>query len=64
MKITCPTCQKNYTINPEKIPAHITTAKCKACGHSMPLKPASAKKSSPAAGNSKSSACTAAANTV
>ena len=53
MQITCPNCKKNYTINPEKIPAHITTAKCKACGHTMPLKPASAKKSSPAAENSK-----------
>ena len=37
MKITCPKCQKNYTINETKIPAGVKTAKCKACGHPMPL---------------------------
>jgi len=38
MKITCPNCQKIYTINKAKIPPGIKAAKCKACGHSMPLK--------------------------
>jgi predicted Zn finger-like uncharacterized protein len=38
MKITCSNCQKSYQINEAKIPAGIKTAKCKACGHSMPLK--------------------------
>jgi predicted Zn finger-like uncharacterized protein len=38
MKITCPNCQKNYNINETKIPAGVKTAKCKACGHPMPLK--------------------------
>ena len=38
MKITCPSCQKNYNINDAKIPAGVKTAKCKACGHPMPLK--------------------------
>ena len=38
MKVTCPNCQKNYNINDAKIPAGVKTAKCKACGHPMPLK--------------------------
>jgi len=38
MKITCPHCQKIYTINKAKIPPGTKAAKCKACGHSMPLK--------------------------
>ena len=46
MRISCPNCNKTYSINPEKIPSHITTAKCKACGHAMPLNPAAANKSS------------------
>ncbi len=37
MKITCPNCQKIYTINEAKIPPGAKTAKCKTCGHSMPL---------------------------
>ena len=49
MQITCPNCKKAYSINPEKIPSDITTAKCKACGHKMPLKPAPAVKLSPPA---------------
>jgi len=38
MKVTCPNCQKNYNISNAKIPAGVKAAKCKACGHSMPLK--------------------------
>jgi predicted Zn finger-like uncharacterized protein len=38
MKISCPKCQKKYHINSAKIPAGVKTAKCKACGHPMPLK--------------------------
>ena len=38
MKITCPNCKKNYNIDPSKIPAKVTTGKCKACGHGMPLR--------------------------
>ena len=43
MKITCPNCQKKYTINQAKLPSGIKTAKCKACGQSIPLKEAPAK---------------------
>ena len=49
MQITCPNCKKTYTINSEKIPSNITTAKCKACGYTIPLKPPPTIKSSPAA---------------
>ena len=38
MKITCPNCQKIYTINKAKIPPGTKAAKCKACGQSMLLK--------------------------
>jgi predicted Zn finger-like uncharacterized protein len=38
MKITCPNCQKIYTINKAKIPPGTKAAKCKACGHSILLK--------------------------
>jgi len=38
MKITCLNCQKNYNLNESKIPTGVKTAKCKACGHPMPLK--------------------------
>ena len=48
MQITCPNCKKSYAINSEKIPPNITTAKCKACGHRMPLKSEPPKKLSPA----------------
>ena len=37
MKITCPNCQKKYTINEAKLPTGVKTAKCKACGQRMPL---------------------------
>ena len=43
MKITCPDCKKTYNIDPNKIPAKVTTAKCKACGSSMPLRQTVAK---------------------
>ncbi|MCP4625211.1 MAG: hypothetical protein GY850_17070 [bacterium] len=45
MKITCPNCQKKYTINEAKLPAGVKTAKCKACGQKMPLGKAPAKPS-------------------
>ena len=48
MQITCPSCKKSYAINSEKIPPNITTAKCKSCGHKMPLKSEPPKKLSPA----------------
>ena len=48
MKITCPNCKKSYEIASEKIPPNITTAKCKACGHKMPLHSEPPKKLSPA----------------
>ncbi|MBW2443343.1 MAG: zinc-ribbon domain-containing protein [Deltaproteobacteria bacterium] len=38
MKITCSNCQKKYRFNSAKIPVGVTTAKCKACGHPMPLR--------------------------
>ena len=38
MYITCPNCKKSYKINSEKIPPHLTTAKCKACGQAISLK--------------------------
>jgi len=47
MKITCPNCQKIYTIDQAKIPPGIKSAKCKACGHPMPLKKAASAKPSP-----------------
>ena len=37
MKITCPNCQKKYSINEAKLPPGIKNAKCKACGHLIPL---------------------------
>ena len=45
MKITCPNCQKKYTINVARLPSGVKTARCKACGQSMPLKKTSAKAS-------------------
>ena len=48
MKISCPNCKKTYTINLEKIPQNVSTAKCKACGQTMTLKSAQTEKSSPA----------------
>jgi predicted Zn finger-like uncharacterized protein len=38
MKISCPNCHKKYNLSAAKIPAGVKTAKCKACGHPMPLK--------------------------
>ena len=46
MKITCPNCKKTYNLDPNKIPAKVTTAKCKACGHRMPLRQTVAKEPS------------------
>ena len=48
MQITCPNCKKTYGVNSGKIPPNKTTAKCKACGHNMPLISKPPKKSSPA----------------
>lgn len=42
MKITCPNCQKKYTINEAKLPPGVKNAKCKVCGRLMPLKEAPA----------------------
>jgi predicted Zn finger-like uncharacterized protein len=39
MKVTCPSCQKHYNLNEAKIPLGVKTAKCKSCGHPVPLKP-------------------------
>ncbi len=38
MQIICSNCKKSYTIDPTKIPATVRTAKCKACGYSIPLR--------------------------
>ena len=48
MKITCPNCQKKYCLNEAKLPQGIKNAKCKACGHLMPLHKAPAEASPPA----------------
>lgn len=45
MKITCPNCQKKYTVNPANLPAGAATALCKSCGHIIPLKAAPAQAS-------------------
>jgi len=37
MNITCPNCQKNYTINEARLPPGIKSAKCKACGELIPI---------------------------
>jgi predicted Zn finger-like uncharacterized protein len=37
MKVLCPNCQRKYQIDPSKIPQGMSAAKCKACGHSIPL---------------------------
>jgi predicted Zn finger-like uncharacterized protein len=47
MKITCPHCQKKYNLKEAKLPPGIKNAKCKACGHLMPLKQAPAETSAP-----------------
>jgi len=38
-KITCLYCSKKYNINAGKIPPGMTSTKCKACGHTISLKP-------------------------
>jgi hypothetical protein len=38
-KITCLYCSKKYNINAGKIPPGMTSTKCKACGHTLSLKP-------------------------
>jgi len=38
MKITCPNCQEKYHINETRIPPGAKAAKCRACGHLIPLK--------------------------
>jgi len=45
MKITCPNCQKKYSIDKAKLPSVVKTAKCKACGQLIPLDSASSKPS-------------------
>ena len=42
MQITCQYCSKKYKINPESIPAGVTSMKCKACSHDISLTPQSA----------------------
>ena len=39
-EITCLYCGKKYSINAAKIPAGVTTTKCKACGRNLSLTPA------------------------
>ena len=46
MKITCPNCQKKYTINDARLPSGVKTAKCKACGQLIPIEKAPAEPSS------------------
>ena len=38
-EITCLYCSKKYSINAGKIPPGVTSTKCKACGHTISLKP-------------------------
>jgi predicted Zn finger-like uncharacterized protein len=38
MKIICANCQKSYHINGAKVPPRVKAAKCKSCGHLIPLK--------------------------
>lgn len=38
-EITCLYCSKKYSINASKIPPGVTSTKCKACGHTISLKP-------------------------
>jgi len=39
MQITCSKCKKVYNVDPHKIPSGITRTRCKACGHSISLRP-------------------------
>ena len=39
MQITCLYCSKKYNINPKSIPPGVTSTQCKACGHTISLKP-------------------------
>lgn len=43
MKITCPNCQKKYTLDEARLPSGVKTATCKACGQLIPLAKAPAK---------------------
>ena len=38
-QFTCLYCSKTYSINPKAIPAGVSSTKCKACGHTISLKP-------------------------
>jgi len=37
MNVTCPNCKKRYSIHESKVPANAKSAKCRQCGHRMPL---------------------------
>ncbi len=39
MQITCQYCSRQYQINPKSIPQGVASTKCKACGHTISLKP-------------------------
>jgi predicted Zn finger-like uncharacterized protein len=39
MNITCPNCQTKYRIDQARLPLVAKTAKCKVCGHLVPLRP-------------------------
>jgi predicted Zn finger-like uncharacterized protein len=39
MNLTCPVCQRTYRLDPIKIPAKISTVKCKTCRYPIPLDP-------------------------
>ena len=41
MEITCPNCQKTYSVDPARLPSDVKSAKCKACNHLIPLDSAS-----------------------
>ena len=41
MEITCPNCQKKYSINQTQLPSVVKAAKCKACNQLIPLNSAS-----------------------
>jgi hypothetical protein len=47
MQISCQYCSKQYNINPKAIPAGVTSTKCKACAHTISLKPKEAEPPTP-----------------
>lgn len=51
MQITCQYCSRQYQINPKAIPEGVTSTKCKACGHTISLKPKAAAPAKPAQQN-------------